>query len=112
MPGHRRSRSFARTALRAGQAALLALAGLTCRDTNPTGPGLRLPAARFGVVPSFQQTPAEGPSVQLTRVRAVLYTNTTPAESVVVLANFQGDSAIVQFDVGVTGASQVMHAHL
>ena len=103
--------SLARTAGRLAAPALLALAGLTCRDRSPTGPGIPLPA-RLAVAPAFQQTAPDGPTIALSRARAVLYTNDTPKDSVVVIASFQGDSAIVQFEVPVTGSSELMNVHI
>src|SRR5688500_4251982 len=102
LQSHRSVRRFARVCVVSG----LALAGLTCRDNTLTGPGLSLPA-RLGLAPQFQTMPPGGPVFQLTQLRAVLYTSVTPPESLVVLANFQGDSAVVQFDVEVQGASQL-----
>jgi hypothetical protein len=94
-----------RRALRQTFCVALALAGLTCRDRTIAGPGLPI-SGRLNIAPLFEESAAGGPVFDLQKVRAVLYLGGTPPDSIVAIVNFQGDSAVLQFDVNVQGPSQ------
>ena len=94
-----------------GFAAVLVVAA-TCRDGTVTGPGLPLSGAMLALSPVLQQTVPGGPVIELSKIRAVLTISTTPPESLVVIADFQGDSAVIKFEVDVSGPSQLFDVTL
>lgn len=101
----RRAAASRRRPLRAALLPALAIAaGATCRDRSLTGPGL--PArATLAVAPApSPQLVTGGPALVLQRVRAVLHP-VGSTDSLVQVADFTGDSVVLQFDVTVTGGS-------
>ncbi|HKG91653.1 MAG TPA: Ig-like domain-containing protein [Gemmatimonadaceae bacterium] len=85
---------------------LVALAGLTCRDRSLTGPGLSVPA-RLSLAPNFPAPPEGAPQFTLRRVRAVLVPEGGEGtDSLVTTAAFEGDTAVLTFDVSLVDAAQ------
>src|SRR5215212_10557269 len=108
---HSRFAPAARAVLRVlGFAAIIVAAASSCRDRTLTGPGLPLAGPTLALVPRFQQAPAGGPTITLSSIRAVLHL--ADGDSIVTIANFDGDSAVIQFDVDVLGSSQVFHVDM
>ena len=92
--------------LRLAGLATLALAGVTCRDSSPLGPGLP-GTASLAIAPTMQRAAAAGGPTftSIRRARGVLTPvgGGTPYTSD---AAFVGDSATLSFDVTFPGASQ------
>jgi len=84
-------------------AATVLIAG-SCGDRSVFGPHSISPRrASLSVLPSFPQIPAGGPTIRLARVVGVLTAAT--GEGSTSEARFDGDSAVLAFDVQITGNS-------
>ncbi len=81
------------------------VAGVTCSDQPLVAPKhIVAPGhAAFAMAPAFSVLPAGGPTIILSKVRALLIS--AQNDTLAVEANFQGDSAILLFDVQFTGNS-------
>ncbi len=87
--------------LRLGVMVLLAI---SCGDRSLSGPHSDAPRrASFSVLPSFPQVPAGGPTIRLARVVGVLAPESGEASTSE--ARFDGDSAVLAFEVQITGTS-------
>src|SRR5438874_205344 len=77
----------------------------TCTDQTPVTPRRSLAPghSRMAITPTFQLAPPGAPIVTLSKVRGILVG--MHGDSIVVEARFQGDSAILTFDVQFTGNS-------
>lgn len=82
------------------------LVSLSCSDRPPVAPKAAIGAghARLNIRPSFQQTAAGGPEVPLSLIQGILVGPS--GDTVRAEARFVGDSAVLVFDVQITGASQ------
>lgn len=81
-----------------------ALAAAACTDRPPVSPKhIAAGHARLLAAPVFQKIPTGGPTIALRNVHGVL--RAANGDSVVVDALFQGDSAILTFDVVLIGTS-------
>ena len=94
-----------RNAARALGGLMLAATGITCFDAPPTAPGA---AARTGglhlaIAPKFQSLPPGAPVIPLSKIRGVL--SGISGDTTVSEALFQGDSAILVFDVTFSGST-------
>src|SRR5687767_10601381 len=84
----------------------LALAGLTCRDSSPMGPGLPQ-AARLSVTPHFQ-TVAGGPVVTLTDVIVKVFRLPRAADAMPIIdtiAPFVNDTVRLSLSVEIIGTN-------
>ncbi|MEO6878201.1 MAG: hypothetical protein ABI205_06940, partial [Gemmatimonadaceae bacterium] len=86
-------------------AAVVGVVAVACSD-QPTavvakhfGPG----HASLSIAPTFAALPAGSPSIQLSKIVGVLVGPT--GDSIFVTSTFDGDSAILVFDVQITGSS-------
>ncbi|MDB4908730.1 MAG: hypothetical protein JWO05_3514 [Gemmatimonadetes bacterium] len=88
--------------VRALACVLLTIASVTCTDNTPTSAvGLRKGMARLAIAPSFERMPEGAPTIELSKVRGVLAR--LGGDSVYTEAVFDGDSAILVFELRVTG---------
>ena len=79
------------------------LLGATCRDGDPTGPGLPV-LTSVAVAPVFQmQVLPGGPKLRLAQLRVRLTTDPAGPDTMVQTAAFDEDSAVVVFDVSLAG---------
>ena len=80
------------------------LVAISCGDRSLFGPHSIAPRhASFSVLPGFPPIPAGGPAIRIARVVGVLAA--TSGESSTSEARFDGDSAVLAFDVQITGSS-------
>ena len=80
------------------------LFAISCGDHSPSGPKSVSPGhASFSILPSFPQIPVGGPSIRLARIVGVL--TAANGESTTSEARFDSDSAVLAFDVPITGNS-------
>lgn len=88
--------------------ALVLIAGLTCRDRDPLAPGLPGHGA-LDVAPVFQLGAIGAPEIPLARVQARLIRDTRDGakDTVTTSAAFEGDSAVLRFEVLVVAPSQL-----
>lgn len=99
------SGSRAPRALRALAILAVTLTGLTCRDRALTGPGV-VQHGSLAIAPRFAAVPEGGPVITLTSVSAWLVPLSGIGDSTQVTATFNGDSAVLQFEVPLTGPTQ------
>ena len=76
--------------------------GATCRDQNPTGPGLPVHAS-VAVAPVYQTATSGGPRLRLARIRARLVEVPAGPDTLTQVVDFTGDSAVAEFDVTLGG---------
>ena len=105
-----RIRATTRRFARALAVGALAFAGLTCTDSHLTAPVRSGGPIHLSVAPSFEALPAGAPTIDLDKIRGVLLG--LNGDSVVVQAQFEGDSAILVFDVSFTGQEGVFQLSL
>lgn len=98
-------------ALRALALGLACVAGLTCRDRSPTGPGVPTRAA-LAVTPQLVPGPAGGPAIGLVRVRAWTHLYRSGPDTLQQVLNYSGGTLVLAFTVPVTGVSQLYQVHL
>lgn len=92
------------SAARLVAAALVVAVSVTCADQTTTGVKLAR-FARLAITPAFDQAPAGGPDIDVTKIRGVLK-KLNGTDSLVAEALVEGDSAILEFNnVTVTGDS-------
>lgn len=110
----RRRRSAGRTMLRMSQRVMLAAglaAAVRCAEPSSSAPRLTIARrASFAVAPTFDTLPSGVPVVQLSRMRGVMVSAT--GDSVVAAAPFEGDSAVLVFDVELTGGRETFQLTL
>ena len=93
-------------ALRLAGLAVIALFGITCRDRDPMGPGLPSQAS-LAVAPQMQRAAqAGGPSFLAMRSVHGVLTPIGGGAAYSVEANFEGDSATLEFNVTFAGPTQ------
>jgi len=74
-----------------------------CGDHTPVAPRIAPGHARLSVAPRYAKLPDGAPIIVLSKVRGVLIG--TGGDSIAVEADFQGDSAVLTFDVAFSGST-------
>ena len=91
--------------------ATLAAAAWTCFDGKlPTAPRNGFGPGHLAIAPTFDALPSGAPSINLSSIRGVM--QTLGGDSVVAVALFQGDSAILVFDVSFSGDAGTFNLNL
>jgi uncharacterized protein YjdB len=94
----------ARRWMRAASLVGAVIVAATCSDQSPVSPRkLAAGHSSFAIQPAFQHSPAGGPQIDVVTVRAVLVS--ANGDSVFATGRFDGDSAILVFDVSFSGTS-------